>query len=126
MRLMSCAIVIVAATASSGCASALVAAEGAIHRSISVTQDAANATCDARLVDAERCRRFNVQLVPVIASAKTFNRAVRENSAAEVPAMLAALVDLRNAAVAFFPPDMVESIRARLESAWTAVSGLRR
>ncbi|MGE0362780.1 MAG: hypothetical protein AB7R67_18855 [Vicinamibacterales bacterium] len=119
-------LVLLLALAASGCASALVAAEGAIHRSIAVTQDTANSLCDAKLVAPEPCRAFNVRLVPVIVSAQTFNRAVRENSAAEVPAMLAALVDLRNAAVAFFPPDLVESIRARLESAWTAVAGLRR
>lgn len=119
-------LVLLLALSASGCASALVAAEGAIHRSIAVTQDTANSLCDAQLIAPEPCRTFNARLVPVIVSAKTFNRAVRENSAAEVPAMLAALVDLRNAAVAFFPPDMVASIRARLESAWTAVAGLRR
>ena len=94
MRLV---LALVVALASTGCATALVAAEGAIHRSIAVTQDTANAVCDAQLQTAESCRAFNVKLVPVIASAKTFNRAVRENSAAEIPAMLSALAGLREA-----------------------------
>lgn len=119
-------LVLLLALSASGCASALVAAEGAIHRSIAVTQDSANAVCDAKLVAAEACRTFNVRLVPVIGSAKTFNRAVRENSAAELPAMLASLVSLRDAVVAFFPPDMVAAIRARIESAYGLVSTLRK
>lgn len=124
MRGLRLAVVLLALS-STGCASALVAAEGAIHRSIAVTQDTANAVCDAKIVDAEKCRTFNVQLIPVIVSAKSFNRAVRENSAAEVPAMLAALVGMRDAALAFFPPDMAVAIRARIESAWTLVSGVK-
>ena len=117
---------LVLALSAAGCSGALVAAEGAIHRSIAVTQDSANGLCDAKIVDADKCRAFNVQLIPVIVSAKAFNRAVREDSAAEVPAMLAALVGLRDAAVAFFPADMVAAIRARLESAYSVVAGMGR
>jgi MinD superfamily P-loop ATPase len=117
---------LVLALSAAGCSGALVAAEGAIHRSIAVTQDTANAVCDAKLKSAEACREFNVKLIPVIVSAKSFNRAVREDSAAEVPAMLAALVGLRDAAVTFFPADMVAAIRARLESAYSVVAGMGR
>lgn len=120
------AVVLLLALAASGCANALVAAEGAIHRSIAVTQDSANAICDAKLQSADACRAFNAKLVPVIVSAKAFNRAVREDSAAEVPAMLAAIVGLRDAAVAFFPPDMIVAIRARLESAYSLVARMGR
>lgn len=120
------AFVLILALASSGCASALVAAEGAIVRSIAVTQDTANAICDAGIRDAVSCRDFNVKLIPVITSAKSFNRAIRENSAAEVPPMLASLVSMRDAALAFFPDDMAAAIRTRIESAWQLVSGLRR
>lgn len=123
---MRAALVLVLALASTGCATALVAAEGAIHRSIAVTQDTANAVCDAKLQSAEACRNFNVKLVPVIASAKTFNRAVRENSAAEIPAMLSALAGLREAVGAFFPPDMVAQLRARLDAAYSLVVKLGR
>ena len=77
--------------------------------------------CDAQLQTAESCRAFNVKLVPVIASAKTFNRAVRENSAAEIPAMLSALAGLREAVGSFFPPDMVAQLRARLDAAYGLV-----
>lgn len=118
------ALALAAALFASGCANALVAAEGAIHRSIAVTQDSANAVCDAQLVTPEACRSFNVQLIPVITSAKAFNRAVREDSAAEVPAMLAAIVGLRDAALAFFPPDMAQAIRARIEGAYSTVARL--
>lgn len=114
------------ALASSGCATALVAAEGAIHRSIAVTQDTANALCDAKIKDAESCRLFNVQLIPVIVSAKAFNRAIREDSAAEVPAMLAALLSMRDSALAFFPPTMSKAVQARIESTWSLVAGLRK
>lgn len=123
---MRAALVLVLALASTGCATALVAAEGAIHRSIAVTQDTANAVCDAQLQTAESCRAFNVKLVPVIASAKTFNRAVRENSAAEIPAMLSALAGLREAVGSFFPPDMVAQLRARLDAAYGLVVKLGR
>ena len=119
-------LVLVVALATSGCASALVAAEGAISRSIAVTQDTANAVCDAGLKDAASCRTFNVRLIPVIASAKQFNRAVRENSAAEIPAMLASLVSLRDAVLAFFDPAMVTALQARIEAAYGLVAGLRR
>jgi len=122
MRVLMLCVVL----ASSGCASALVAAEGAIHRSIAVTQDTANAVCDAGIKDAASCQQFNVRLIPVITSAKAFNRAVRENSAAEIPAMLAAIVSLRDAVMAFFPPEMVEALKARAESAYALVAGLRR
>lgn len=117
---------LVLALATTGCANAMVAAEGAIHRSIAVTQNTANGLCDAKIVDADKCRSFNVQLIPVIVSAQSFNRAVREDSAAEVPAMLAALVGLRDAAMTFFPADMVAAIRARLESAYNVVAGIGR
>ncbi len=123
---MRAALALVLALASTGCATALVAAEGAIHRSIAVTQDTANAVCDAKLQSADACRTFNVKLVPVIASAKTFNRAVRENSAAEIPAMLSALAGLREAVGSFFPPDMVTQLRARLDAAYSLVVKLGR
>jgi len=119
-------LALVLALASTGCATALVAAEGAIHRSIAVTQDTANAVCDAKLQSAEACRTFNVRLIPIISSAKTFNRAVRENSAAEIPAMLSALAGLREAVGAFFPPDMVTQLRARLDAAYGLVVRLGR
>lgn len=123
---MRAVLALVLALASTGCATALVAAEGAIHRSIAVTQDTANAVCDAKLQSADACRTFNVKLVPVIASAKTFNRAVRENSAAEIPAMLSALAGLREAVGSFFPPDMVTQLRARLDAAYSLVVKLGR
>lgn len=123
---MRVVLALVLALASTGCATALVAAEGAIHRSIAVTQDTANAVCDAKLQSAEACRTFNVRLIPIISSAKTFNRAVRENSAAEIPAMLSALAGLREAVGAFFPPDMVTQLRARLDAAYGLVVRLGR
>lgn len=123
---MRLAAILVLALLTTGCANALVAAEGAIHRSISVTQDTANALCDAKLQTAESCRAFNVKLVPAIASAKQFNRAVRENSAAEIPAMLAALAGLRDAAVSFFPPDLAKAMQARIESAYALVARMGR
>ncbi len=95
------------------------------HTSRSV-QDTANAVCDAKLQSAEACRTFNVRLIPIISSAKTFNRAVRENSAAEIPAMLSALAGLREAVGAFFPPDMVTQLRARLDAAYGLVVRLGR
>lgn len=123
---MRALLALLLALASSGCATALVAAEGAIHRSIAVTQDTANAVCDAGLQTADQCKAFNVRLIPVIASAKSFNRAVREDSAAEIPAMLSALAGLREAAGAFFPPEMVTAIRARLDAAYALVVRIRR
>lgn len=123
---MRVVLALVLALASTGCATALVAAEGAIHRSIAVTQDTANAVCDAKLQSAEACRTFNVRLIPIISSAKTFNRAVRENSAAEIPAMLSALAGLREAVGAFFPSDMVTQLRARLDAAYGLVVRLGR
>jgi hypothetical protein len=126
MRTLRTLILVAAVAAlSTGCAAALVGAESAIHRSIAVTQDTANGLCDARVMDAGQCREFNVRLIPVITSAKAFNRAVRENSAAEVPAMLAALVGMRDAVAAFFPPELAAAVRARIESAYGLVAGVR-
>lgn len=125
-RLVSTLLVLVLTLAATGCANALVAAEGAIHRSIAVTQDTANAACDTKLVAPEACRTFNVRLVPVIVAAKQFNRAVKEDSAAELPAMLAALIEMRNAALELLPPGMTDAVRARIDATWSLVAGLQR
>lgn len=118
-------LVLLCALAATGCANALVAAEGAIHRSIAVTQDTANAVCDAKIPAPEACRNFNIRLVPVIVAAKSFNRAVKENSATEIPAMLAALVEMRNAALELLPQNMSEAVRARIDATWSLVAGMR-
>jgi hypothetical protein len=78
----------------SSCASAagpLVAADRAVHAAVAQTQDTGDALCDRQVLSPAACQQFAAELIPVIESADAFNRAVRANSAAEVPAMIGAL-----------------------------------
>lgn len=83
-----------------GCASAagpLVAADRAVHAAVAQTQDTADRLCDRQILTPAACQQLNADLVPVIESADAFNRAVRADSAAEVPAMIGALDRLARA-----------------------------
>lgn len=83
-----------------GCASAagpLVAADRAVHAAVAQTQDTADRLCDRQMLTPAACQQLNADLVPVIESADAFNRAVRADSAAAVPAMIGALDRLARA-----------------------------
>jgi hypothetical protein len=113
--------------ATPGCAAALVNAEGALYRAIAVTQDTADAMCDVGIQTPEKCRDFNIQLIPAIASAKEFNKAVQENNYAEVPAAMTSVLALRNAAELFFLDENLRmQIRARLDAVYSLISTLRK
>ena len=112
----------------SGCASLagrLVAADRAVHAVVAQTQDTADRLFDRRLLTPAACRQFNAELVPVIAAADEFNRAVRANSTAEVPAMIAAL-DRLGRALAQLVPDATEwaALKKRLDDALATLRAL--
>lgn len=104
-----------------GCAqtaSALVTADKAVYDVVSKTQDTMDRLCDAKLMTPADCRQFNAELVPVIDEADAFNRAVRANSTAEIPAMLGSLTRLGNAVMLLLPDEAQRAeIRARIEYA---------
>jgi hypothetical protein len=110
-----------------GCAAALVNADAALHRAVSVSQDTADVMCDVGALNEEACQKFNMRLVIIIGDAKAFNRAVRDNNYGEVPAMMRALLGLRDEAMQLFQdPAIRESVIARIESAYQMLSLLRK
>lgn len=113
MVLLACAL----AGSSVACANALVQADRAAHRAISFSQDNADALCDAELLNPESCAGFNAKLVPVLEAYDRFNRAVRADSAVEIPAIVRALHDLAAAAAEFLPADLRKTIRDRVDEA---------
>jgi hypothetical protein len=120
-------MVILLAMASGGCATGLVAAEKAVHRTLTVTTVSANAYCDAPPPSAEkaqRCVDFNRDLVPIVETAKSFNLAVQERSPAEVPAMIAALLRLRDITWELLPEGTREMLKARFDTVYAQVARL--
>ena len=125
-KLLALAALAATLTAAPGCAVALVNAEGALVRTIAITQDTADAVCDAGLADAPSCRQFNIRLIPVIGAAKEFNKAVQENSYAEIPAMMSAVLALRDSVVEFFQDESLrKQLQARIEGVYQLVALMR-
>jgi hypothetical protein len=110
------------------CASAggpLVAADRAVHAAVAQTQDTADRLCDRQILTPAACQQLNADLVPVIESADAFNRAVRANSSAEVPAMIGAL-DRFARALEPLVPDATEraAIQAQVAAALAQLRAL--
>lgn len=109
------------AIGASSCASAtgaLVTADKAVYEAISRTQDTVDRLCDAKVMPAPDCQKFNTALVPAIDAADSFNRAVRANSTAEIPVMVSSLTRLGNAVVALLPDEAQRAdLAARIEYA---------
>ena len=79
------------------------------------------------MADAEACKQFNVRLVLIISAAKEFNRSVRNNSAGELPAMMHALLALRDEATKLFKDEAIRrTVTERIESAYSLVSALKK
>lgn len=136
-------VVILLALSASGCASglqALVVADKAVYRTLTVTTASANAYCGpapepevAAAVVCEpspadkvgRCVCFNRDLVPVLETAKANNLAIQEGSAAEIPATISAMLRLRNIVWELFPEGMREMLAVRFEQLYGQLSALR-
>ena len=90
----------------SACASSgriLVEVDRGIHATVTSVDDVGNAACDAKLRTDADCKAFNAALVTAYGAYENFNRGVRDGSVAAAPAMVAAIGDLRAAAVAVAP-----------------------
>lgn len=118
-RLPSLLLVVgLGASMSVGCASSLVNADRAAHDAIAVAQDNAEYVCDNGLANQETCGRFHAHLLTVIESQMIFNRAVRENSVAEVPTLARALLSLRaNIEALFTDPILRAAVLERIDQA---------
>jgi len=116
LAILLAAVLVVAACASAG--GALVAADRAVHLAVSETQDTADHLCDQKVLTPAACQTFNAALVPVIEDAAAFNRAVRADSTAEVPAMIGSIERLSRSVLGLLPNDEQRAaIKARFDHA---------